>query len=129
MSRDSREKKDGFISISPMLNLKPQLGPIPGDMVIPWGLIGIVSYLLCQVLLDLGWTATCLIAVWGMGSCWLVMGKDGARYLHKFERVPRVTRGQSLYQPLLHQESDSSLESGSLPKERSPRNRRNKVRR
>lgn len=128
MSRDSREKKDGFISISPMLNLKPQLGPIPGEMVIPWALSGIISYLLCQGLMGLGWTPTCLVAVWGMGVSWLLMGSQGARYLHKFERIPRITRGQSLYQPLLNQDTDhlSGETTDSSRKRRSPESSRKK---
>lgn len=92
---------DEFIPINQILNSKPKLGPIPGDQVIAWVVIVVVSYTVCQGFLGLGWIATVLVAVWGMSTWWVLTGNAGWRFLSKFQGVPRWTLGHALYQSLV----------------------------
>ena len=100
MSTES-DKSDQFIPVNQVLNHKPQLGPIPGEQVIPWVIIMIVSYVLCQGVLGLDWIATCLISAWGIGSWWVLTGNESWRFLSKFQGVPTWTRGHLPYMSLL----------------------------
>ena len=49
----SEQPKDEFIPVNQVLNLKPRLGPVPGEQVIPWSIIFLVSYIFCQGMLGL----------------------------------------------------------------------------
>ena len=39
------QPKEEFISVNQVLNLKPRLGPVPGEQVIPWSIIFLLSYI------------------------------------------------------------------------------------
>lgn len=97
----SDEKKDDFISVNQVLNIKPRLGPIPGEQVFPWIAIFFVSYLLCQGVMGLSWVATGLVTLWGVGTWWCVTGDESWRFLTKFSGVPTWTRGHAEYTVLV----------------------------
>jgi hypothetical protein len=101
MSTEHEKKSEEFIPVNQVLNTKPQLGPIPGEQVIPWIGIIIVSYLICQGVLGLSWLATCLVSAWGIGSWWALTGNESWRFLSKFQGVPTWTRGHLPYISLL----------------------------
>jgi hypothetical protein len=100
MSTEHRPE-DEFIPVNQILNAKPQLGPIPAEQVIPWIVIAIVSYLICQGLLQLDWWATLLVTVWGAASWWVLTGNESWRFLNKFHRVPNWRRGHLPHTSLL----------------------------
>ena len=93
--------QDEFVPVNQILNAKPRLGPIPGEQVVAWIGIIVVSYLICQGLLGLPWIATCLIAAWGIGTWWALTGDESWRFLSKFQGVPRWTLGNQPYISLL----------------------------
>jgi hypothetical protein len=97
--------KDEFVPVNQILNAKPRLGPIPGEQVVAWIGIIVVSYLICQGLLGLSWIATCLVAAWGMGTWWALTGDESWRFLSKFHGVPRWTLGNQPYTSLLEKRS------------------------
>lgn len=103
MTTEHDQKSNEFIPINQILNAKPQLGPIPGEQVIPWLIITIGSYLICQILLSLDWWATGLVAVWGSATWWILTGNESWRFLTKFYRTPKWTRGHLPYTSLLMQ--------------------------
>ncbi|MEX0271572.1 hypothetical protein AB3R30_20840 [Leptolyngbyaceae cyanobacterium UHCC 1019] len=97
---------DEFIPVNQVLNSKPQLGPIPGEQVIPWVVIAIISYVLCQGVFGLGWLPTLLVVVWGCASWWVLTGNEGWRFLSKFHGVPTWKQGGPVqYESLLDQPS------------------------
>lgn len=97
---------DEFIPVNQVLNSKPQLGLIPGEQVIPWVVIAILSYVLCQGVFGLGWLPTLLVVVWGCASWWVLTGNEGWRFLSKFHGVPTWKQGGPIqYESLLDQPS------------------------
>ena len=90
-----------FVPVNQVLNIKPRLGPIPGEQVVPWLCIFFLAYLLCQGIMGLSWTATGLVTAWGLGTWWCMTGDESWRFLTKFTGVPRWTRGYAPYGGLL----------------------------
>jgi hypothetical protein len=92
-----------FRPVNQILGAKPSLGPIPADQVIPWITISLLSYFLSQILFNLGWTWTILLAVWGFATWWILTGKSSWRFLSKFVSIPNWTRGVAQYHSFLEQ--------------------------
>jgi hypothetical protein len=89
-----------FRRVNPILDARPRFGPIPADLILPWGIIGILFYLIFQVLLNLGYLWTILMIAWGCGTWWLLTGSKPYRFLSKFVRVPHWCRGYLHYQTI-----------------------------
>ena len=123
MATEHDRKSGEFIPINQILNAKPQLGPIPGEQVIPWLIITIGSYIICQVVLSLDWWATGLVGIWGSATWWILTGNEGWRFLTKFYRTPKWTRGHLSYNSLLVQ-LQNLLSVPSQNKRKKPRNHR-----
>ena len=126
MPTEYDKRSEEFIPVNQVLNTKPQLGPIPGEQVIPWIVIIIISYLICQGVLGLNWIATCLISAWGIGSWWALTGNESWRFLSKFQGVPTWTRGHLPYISLLT--TQDSKPDRSSKRNRAARNRRRQQR-
>jgi hypothetical protein len=105
MSSESESSQNEFIPVNQVLNLKPRLGPIPGEQVFPWAVIALVSYLICQGLLGLSWIATGLVAGWGIATWWALTGDESWRFLSKFRGVPDWTMGNLQYTSLLERQT------------------------
>ena len=103
------QPKDEFISVNQVLNLKPRLGPVPGEQVIPWGIIFLLSYIVCQGILGLSWLGTGLVSAWGVGTWWCVTGDQSWRFLTKFTGVPVWTRGNLPYPGLVESEVQTQV--------------------
>lgn len=101
MPVSQEQSQDEFIPVNQVLNLKPRLGPVPGEQVIPWSVIFFVSYIFCQGMLGMSWLATGLVAAWGVGTWWCVTGDASWRFLTKFTGVPVWTRGNLTYTGLM----------------------------
>jgi len=124
MATEHDKKSSEFIPINQILNAKPQLGPIPGEQVIPWLIITIGSYIICQVILSLDWWATGLVAIWGSATWWILTGNESWRFLTKFYRTPKWTRGHLPYNSLQVQNFMSSTTHTKRKKLRKHRTRR-----
>lgn len=121
MSTDRDAKINEFIPVNQVLNAKPQLGPIPGEQVIPWVLISIIAYGLCQGVFGLGWLPSLLVTVWGCASWWVLNGNESWRYLSKFHSAPHWRQGGPLpYRSLLDQNPSAKGRRTSIP----PRSRK-----
>lgn len=103
---ESNKRSDEFIPVNQILHAKPQLGPIPGEQVVAWIVILVMTYIICKGILALPWIETCLVGVWGIATWWLLNGDESWRYLTKFHGVPRWTLGNLLYSRLLGQNTD-----------------------
>lgn len=90
-----------FRPVNPTLGKTPKLGPFPGDQVVPWAGICLVSYYICKTVFGLSWLWTGLAAGWGCATWWILTANGAWRWLSKFVSVPNWTRGFALYQPLL----------------------------
>ena len=97
MSNSDSEK---FIHVSQVLDNKPRLGPIPGEQVLPWGIISITSFILTQGLFGLGFVPTGLIAIWGCSSWWVLTGDGCWKFLGKFYPTPKWVSGHFTYQSI-----------------------------
>jgi hypothetical protein len=119
-------QKDEFIPVSQILNLKPRLGPIPGEQVIPWITIILVSYLICEGILGQSWVATVLLSAWGIATWWALTGEESWKFLNKFRGVPYWTRGHLPYESLLREEQ--ARKPGMLIIQRKQRKQRSRSR-
>ncbi|MEQ8463296.1 hypothetical protein [Coleofasciculus sp. G3-WIS-01] len=92
--------KRDFRTVNQILGTQPRLGPFPADQVVPWSLIGLLGYILKQLL---GWNLlwTGLFVAWGWATWWTLTGAKGWMFLSKFIGVPRIVRGYKRFQPLL----------------------------
>lgn len=115
-------KTDEFIPVSQILNLKPKLGPIPGEQVIPWITIILGSYLICEGILGQSWIVTVLLSAWGIMTWWALTGNESWKFLNKFRGVPNWTRGHVPYESLLSE--DQGRKPGTLVIQRKPGKRK-----
>lgn len=94
-----------FRTVNRILGSQPNVGPIPGDQVIPWCILGFLSIVLGRNILNLTWPQTGLIVGWAIGTWWILTGNKAWRFLSKFISVPYVARGHARYISLLDPES------------------------
>ena len=99
-----------FRTVNRILGSQPNLGPVPGNMVLPWTVILLFSYILGTKLFALGWLNTILMAAWLMGTWWILTGKHSWRFLAKFIPLPYVARGHARY--ISHFERKSNERKG-----------------
>ena len=77
-----------FIRLNKILNKRASIGPIPADQVLPWmGFIGL-AYLVCYMLLDLGFNWFLMLSVWWIASWWLLTGKRSYHYTDQWTPLP-----------------------------------------
>jgi hypothetical protein len=90
-----------FRQINQMLGSRPSLGPIPADLVLPWGGIALLMMIITQNIFSLGWYWTLGLTIWGC-VCWTVLtGTKPYKFLSKFLVPPRRwTRGHERYRPM-----------------------------
>ncbi|BDA76227.1 hypothetical protein CAL7716_103930 (plasmid) [Calothrix sp. PCC 7716] len=92
------EKKTKFRTVNATLGKQPNIGPFPADQLVPWGIIGGISYYLCHGLLKLNWIWTCSVAFWLMSTWWVLTANGAWRILSKFIATPNWTRVRVPYQ-------------------------------
>ncbi len=93
-----------FRTVNRILGAQPNLGPIPGDQVIPWVIFMIFSYLVGRNLLMLDYLQCFFLAAWMIGTWWILTGRQAWRFLSKFISVPFIVRGFARYQSLFEAE-------------------------
>ena len=86
-----------FIPVNSVLNMKPSLGPIPADQVVPWAVIAIVNIILVKHLMGASWIVTILSICWGASTWWILTGSDSSQFLSKFHPPPVWGYGNLLY--------------------------------
>lgn len=91
-----------FRPVNPTLGKAPKLGPFPGNQVLPWAAICLVSYWVCKMLLGFSWLWTGIITAWGISTWWILTGHYAWKFLSKFLPVPFWVRGYGRYQRLLN---------------------------
>lgn len=90
-----------FRPINPLLGSRPSYGPIPADLLLPWGAISVVLFLLGHSVLKLPHQWTGAMVIWGDASWWIFVGNRPYRNLSKFIPVPkRWSRSYVRYKPL-----------------------------
>lgn len=87
-----------FRSVNQNLGARPRLGPVPAELVLPWGFIGVLTLLVCQ-LLSLNWVWTLMFILSDMAVWWILTGHTPWRFLAKFQVVPRWAKGYVLFVP------------------------------
>ncbi len=73
-------QSDDFVKVSKIYQQEASIGPVPADQLVPWGIMVMASFFICEVLLSLGlvvWGATSL---WLIASWWLLTGKKSYQY-------------------------------------------------
>ncbi len=105
-----------FRRVNPILDARPRFGPIPADLILPWGAIAVVFYLIFQGMLQLGYLWTILMIAWGCGTWWLLTGSKPYRFLSKFMREPRWCKGYIGYQTLLESQRERFSYRSKKPK-------------
>ena len=89
-----------FRTVNPLLGAKPSFGPIPADLLIPWGVISFSIFMITYSM-ELGWHWIIAFIVWGDASWWALTGSNAYQFLSKFMQVPkRWTRGYVRYRRL-----------------------------
>jgi hypothetical protein len=102
-----------FRPINPLLGARPSFGPIPADLLLPWGAIGLLIFMTTRNVfpafgLVLGWEWTIGLVVWGCATWWVLTGSRPYRFLSKFLPVPnRWSRGHVRYRPLQRHDDDA----------------------
>ncbi|NES01784.1 MAG: hypothetical protein F6K22_02450 [Okeania sp. SIO2F4] len=97
----SENNVEKYIYVSPILDSKPSLGPIPSEQILPWGFISVVSLVLTQGVLGLGLMPTGLVTIWGCGSWWALTGSETWKFLGKFYPTPKWVSGNFNYKSIL----------------------------
>jgi hypothetical protein len=90
-----------FRQINQMLGSRPSLGPIPADLILPWGGISLVVLIFTRSIFPLDWQWTVGLIVCGCVTWTLLTGKKPYKFLSKFMNPPRHwSRGHERYQPI-----------------------------
>jgi hypothetical protein len=90
-----------FRTVNPLLGARPSYGPIPADLLLPWGVISLLLFILSHSVLQLQMQWTIALIFWGDASWWVLTGSKPYRFLSKFVPAPnRWSRGYVRYKPL-----------------------------
>jgi len=89
-----------FKTVNRVLGERPNLGPFPADMILPWSTISIGSVFIVRYLLHGTWLVTGLCVAWGISSWWIITSNK--QFRGKFVGVPRINRGYMPYSPLVN---------------------------
>ena len=90
-----------FRPVNQLLGSQPRFGPFPAEQLVPWFVIGAVVFFVGHQLCNLDWLPTVLLMGWGCSTWWVLTGSHSWKYLSKFQRTPRWTRGRMRYRSLL----------------------------
>lgn len=89
-----------------LLGERPSLGPIPGDQIVPWGIIFAIALAL-KLFAGLSWFWACVLFFWGASTWWILTGRRAWRFLDRFTRRPRWRRTFKRYEsPLQWNDKD-----------------------
>jgi hypothetical protein len=90
-----------FRPVNQMLGSRPSLGPIPADLVLPWGGITVLVLIITRSVFVLDWAWTVGLIVWGCASWAVLTGTKPYKFLSKFLLPPhRWSRGHGRYRPM-----------------------------
>jgi hypothetical protein len=90
-----------FRPVNQMLGSRPSLGPIPADLVLPWGGIALVVLIVTRNIFVMDWQWTIGLIVWGCTSWAILTGTKPYRFLSKFLLPPQLwSRGHERHTPI-----------------------------
>jgi hypothetical protein len=90
-----------FRQVNQMLGSRPSLGPIPADLVLPWGGITVIILILTRSIFVMDWAWTVGLIVWGCASWAVLTGTKPYKFLSKFLIPPqRWSKGYIRHQPI-----------------------------
>jgi hypothetical protein len=93
-------REEEFRRVNTTLDKTPHLGPIPLDLILPWGGVCIASYFLGQIF-SLSWIWIISLIFWGCATWWLLTAQGAWKYLAKFVKSPNLVRGRGTYKSFL----------------------------
>lgn len=96
----SPDSDQHFRPVNPMLGKQPRFGPIPSEQFIPWVVIALGLYILCQQVFHLGLTWTVILIFWGCATWWLLTGSRPWVFLSQFVATPNWVRGRVQYRSI-----------------------------
>jgi hypothetical protein len=84
-----------------MLGSRPSLGPIPADLLLPWGGISLAVLIFTRSIFSIDWQWTVGLTIWGCASWAVLTGTKPYKFLSKFLMPPqRWSRGHERYRPM-----------------------------
>jgi hypothetical protein len=90
-----------FRQINQMLGSRPSIGPIPADLLLPWGGILVTVLIFTRSVFVLDWQWTVGLVVWGCVTWTILAGQKPHKFLSKFMSPPnRWSRGHERYRPI-----------------------------
>jgi hypothetical protein len=90
-----------FRQINQMLGSRPSLGPIPADLLLPWGGISLAVLIFTRSIFPIDWQWTVGLTVWGCASWAVLTGTKPYKFLSKFLMPPqRWSRGHERHRPM-----------------------------
>jgi len=89
-----------FRKVNNILGASPKVGPFPSELAIPWIFISLILFFLSSSVLQLPWLIVLIIIAWGDVTWWILIGSKPHKFLSKFIRVPRWSRGIYRYQSI-----------------------------
>ena len=73
-------QSDDFVKVSKIYQQQASVGPVPADQLVPWGVMVIVSFVVCEMLLSLGLAVWGVTSLWLIASWWFLTGKKSYQY-------------------------------------------------
>ena len=90
-----------FRQINQMLGSRPSIGPIPADLLLPWGGIVVTVLIFTRSVFALDWQWSVGLVVWGCVTWAILAGQKPYKFLSKFMSPPsRWSRGHERYRPI-----------------------------
>lgn len=94
---------NNFRPINRVLGLTPKLGPIPADLIVPFGVSSIVAYF-SHAFAGLTPVQALFFALFLLSTWWIVTAGNSFRFVSKFSRwtIPRWHLGYRRYRSWLN---------------------------
>ncbi len=86
-----------FRRINQALGKQPKIGPFPAGQILPFFLIVFLSWSIKEAF-HLSWLNTFLVAIWFMGTTWILTGRQSWRFFSKFTSTPYWVRALVRYE-------------------------------
>jgi hypothetical protein len=84
-----------------MLGSRPSVGPIPADLLLPWGGISLTVLIFTRSIFPVDWQWTVGLIVWGCTSWAVLTGTKPYKFLSKFMVPPqRWSRGHERHRSI-----------------------------
>jgi hypothetical protein len=89
-----------FRKVNHILGASPKIGPFPSELAVPCIFITLSLFFVSYSVFQLPWLMVFLIIAWGDVTWWILIGSKPYKFLSKFIRVPRWSRGVYRYRSI-----------------------------